>query len=137
MSNMHKFFICKKCGNLVNIELDKHVPLVCCGEKMHELVPNTIEASTEKHIPIVKVESDSIIVKVGSEAHPMEVSHFIQFIYIVTKKGTQKKLLDPVGDSPKVTFSLINDSLIDVYAYCNLHGLWKADVSKWLINPTR
>ena len=122
---MQKFFICKHCKNLLGL-IDNHgVPLVCCGEKMAELHPNTVEASAEKHIPIVKRTGSCITVDVGSVLHPMAPEHNIQFIYLETGKGGQRK--NPVGE-PKAVFEIVDDEPIAVYEYCNLHGLWKADI---------
>ncbi len=122
-----KFFICKHCGNMVGIIENKGVPLVCCGEPMAELVANTVEAATEKHIPVVEKTNSGITVSVGSVAHPMEEQHNIGFVYVATTKGGQRKCLKP-GEAPKVSFSFVDDEPVAVFAYCNLHGLWKADV---------
>ncbi|MCL2135188.1 MAG: desulfoferrodoxin [Candidatus Bathyarchaeota archaeon] len=119
-----KFFICKHCGNLVELIDDKGVSLVCCGEKMSELIPNTVDASMEKHLPVVVVSDDRLHVEVGSVLHPMQEEHYIPFVYVETEHGGQRKYLKP-GEEPKLTFSFSNDKAIAVYAYCNLHGLWK------------
>ena len=121
-----KFYICKKCGNLIGFVDNQGVPVVCCGQKMDELVPNTVDAATEKHIPDVSVDKDSVIVKVGTDPHPMLEEHHISFVYLQTKQGGQRKKLD-IGSKPEVQFKLVDDILISVYAYCNLHGLWKKD----------
>ena len=119
-----KFFICKHCGNLVGMIFDSGAPLTCCGEKMTELVPNTVDAAQEKHVPVVTIEGDTVTVKVGSVAHPMLPEHYIQWIYIHTEQGGQRKALKP-GDKPEATFLLAEgDKLIATYEYCNLHGLW-------------
>ena len=122
-----KFYICKHCGNLVTLMNDAGVPLVCCGEKMHELVPNTVEASGEKHVPVVKVENNVVKVNVGAVDHPMLDEHFIEWVYVETEKGGQHKYLKP-GSAPEVVFHLGDDKAVAVYAYCNLHGLWKTEV---------
>ena len=127
MSGKHKFFVCKHCGNMVGLIDNKGVPLTCCGEKMTELVPNTVEASNEKHLPDVTVSRDSISVQVGSVPHPMEEAHHITFVYVESENGGQRKNLK-VGKEPKVSFSFINDKPTATYAYCNLHGLWKAEI---------
>ena len=127
MSEKQKFFICGTCGNLLGLILDKGVPMVCCGQKMTELVPNTVEASTEKHLPAVTVSGDSISVQVGSVPHPMEEAHHISFVYVETQRGGQRKCLK-TGEEPKVAFSFSDDKPAAVYAYCNLHGLWKTDI---------
>ena len=127
MCRTQKFFVCKHCGNMVGLINDKGVPLVCCGEDMTELVPNTVEASTEKHLPAVKVSGDSIDVQIGSTPHPMENEHHIAFVYVETENGGQRKCLK-VGEEPKLGFSFMNDKPIAVYAYCNLHGIWKTEI---------
>ena len=122
-----KFYICRHCGNLVGMINDAGVPMVCCGEKMEALVPNTVEASNEKHLPVVQVEDGAINVKVGAVDHPMAAEHYIEWIYVQTENGGQRKALKP-GDEPNVTFSLGSDKAVAVYAYCNLHGLWMTEV---------
>ena len=125
--NNQKFFICKHCGNLIGL-IDNHgVPMVCCGDKMTELKPNTVEASVEKHLPAVTVSKNTITVKVGSVLHPMTAEHNITFVYVETELGGQRKCLK-IGAEPKLSFSFSNDKPIAVYAYCNLHGLWKTEI---------
>ena len=127
MANNHRFFKCDHCGNLTGLIENKGVPLVCCGQNMTELVPNTVEASTEKHIPAVTTAADSIGVQVGSVPHPMEEGHHISFVYVQTENGGQRKCL-AVGAEPKCDFSFAGDKPVAVYAYCNLHGLWESGV---------
>lgn len=125
MRDEQKFYKCEQCGNLIGLINNAGVPLTCCDEKMKELIPNTTEAAVEKHIPVVTVEGNQVTVEIGSIAHPMTKEHYITFVYIQTKKGGQRKELNP-GDEPKVTFMLTeDDELVSAYAYCNLHGLWK------------
>ncbi len=128
MSNTtQKFYICKHCGNIVGLINNAGVPLVCCGEKMTELVPNTSEGAFEKHLPVVEVVDGKVTVKIGSVPHPMVSEHFIEWVYIQTKQGGQRKILTP-GSAPKVSFILTDDDeLISAFAYCNIHGLWKTD----------
>lgn len=121
-----KFFICPHCGNIIAMVKDCGVPVVCCGQKMEELVPGTIEASHEKHIPVYTVNDNVVSVKVGSVEHPMLPEHHIEWISLQTKAGNQRKLLEP-GKAPEVCFRICDgDEVEAVYAYCNLHGLWKA-----------
>ena len=122
-----KFYLCSHCGNMAVLVIESGAPLVCCGDKMTELVPNTVEASVEKHVPAVTVSGDTVSVQVGSVAHPMEEAHHISFVYVVTESGSQCKCLE-VGKAPSVTFNVAGDKAVAVYAHCNLHGLWKADV---------
>jgi len=128
MGGNQKFFICKHCGNLTGLIKNKGVPIMCCGEKMSELVPNTVEASAEKHLPIaIDVMADSISVQVGSALHPMEEAHHIAFVFVETERGGQRKCLKP-GEEPKLDFCFSNDKPVAVYAYCNLHGLWMTEL---------
>ena len=127
MSKEVKFYICKHCGNIVGLIHNAGVPLVCCGEKMSELVPNTTEAATEKHLPVVEMDGNIVKVSVGSVEHPSTEEHYIAWVYLETAHGGQRKAIKP-GDKPEVSFALQDDELIAVYAYCNLHGLWVAEV---------
>lgn len=123
---MIKFLKCNHCGNVVTYLVDKGVPLVCCGEKMTELVPNTTDAAGEKHVPVVKKEGNIVTVTVGSVEHPMLDEHYIMFIVLETKKGYQKADLKP-QDKPVASFVLAeDDEVVAAYEYCNLHGLWKS-----------
>ena len=119
-----KFFICKKCGNIVGMIVDSKMPLTCCGQEMQELVPNTVDAAKEKHVPEVCIDGNMVHVHVGSTEHPMTPEHYIQWVYLQTNKGGQRKILDP-GDKPQLIFALTPDDFpVAAYAYCNLHGLW-------------
>ncbi len=123
-----KFFICKHCGNIAGMVIDAEVPMTCCGEKMAELVPNTVDAAQEKHVPVVAVEGNLVTVKIGEVAHPMLSEHFINWVYLETEKGGQRKILNP-GEAPEVTFALTaDDKAVAAYEYCNLHGLWKKEL---------
>ena len=102
--------------------------IFCNGEKMKNLVANTTDAAQEKHVPEVKIDGKKIFVKVGSVVHPMTAEHLIQWIYLQTKKGGQYRHLT-AEDKPEANFIVADDDEpIAVYEYCNLHGLWKADI---------
>ncbi|GJN65498.1 MAG TPA: desulfoferrodoxin [Candidatus Faecalibacterium intestinipullorum] len=120
---MTKFFICRHCGNLVEAVHNSGVPMMCCGEKMQALEPNTVEASGEKHLPVAKYENGVLTVNVGSVDHPMVEEHLIQWIYVETENGGLRKDLK-AGDKPAAVFHLGEEKPVAVYAYCNLHGLW-------------
>ena len=121
-----KFYICQHCGNIVAMVKDSGVPVMCCGQKMTEIVPGTTDASLEKHVPVYTVEGNKVFVTVGATAHPMLPEHYIEWVSLQTKFGNQRKALHP-GDEPKVCFALCDgDEVEAVYAYCNLHSLWKA-----------
>lgn len=122
-----KFYLCKKCGNIAALVHEGGGQLSCCGEPMTEIVPNSTEAAGEKHIPVVKIEGNEVLVKVGSAAHPMEEAHHIEWIMIETKMGRQRKTLC-AGDVPAAEFAMVDgDEFKAAYAYCNLHGLWKSE----------
>ena len=122
-----KFAICRHCGNQIELIHDTSVPVICCGEPMDVLTPNTVEASGEKHLPVVSVEDGVVTVNVGAVDHPMVDVHYIEWIYLQTENGGFRKDLKP-EDAPHVTFHLGDDKPIAVYAYCNLHGLWMTKV---------
>ena len=118
-----KFYICEHCGNLVTTIHNAGVPLVCCGEKMKELLPNTVEASGEKHLPVAELSGSTLTVMVGAVEHPMVDVHHIQWLFVETENGGQLRYLAP-GQAPKAVFELGTEKPVAVYAYCNLHGLW-------------
>lgn len=121
-----KFYLCKHCGNIVAKVKDSGVPIVCCGEAMSEILPNTTDGAAEKHVPVFAVEGNTVRVTVGSVAHPATEAHHIEWIALETTSGNQRKALDPLGN-PEACFAMCDgDKVVAVYAYCNLHGLWKA-----------
>jgi superoxide reductase len=123
-----KFHKCAHCGNVVGLVVPVGVPLMCCGQRMAALVPNSTDAAGGKHIPAVTVTGDKISVKIGEQEHPMLPDHRIEFIYLQTEQGGQRKS-QKVGSKPEAEFALAGgDKIIAVYEYCNLHGLWKTDL---------
>lgn len=121
-----RFFKCNHCGNVIEKVVDKGVPVVCCGERMQELIPNTVDASGEKHVPVVtQLDENRIKVEVGSVAHPMLEEHHIAFIYVETERGGIRVNLT---DKPEAVVYLGDERPIAVYEYCNLHGLWKTEL---------
>ncbi len=128
MSKEQKFYLCQHCGNLVELIYNSGAPLTCCGDKMTELVPNTTDASTEKHVPQVTIQDNSVKVNIGSVDHPMTEEHYICWIYLKTNQGAHRKNLEP-WMVPSVTFALSEgEKAITAYDYCNLHGLWAAEI---------
>ena len=120
-----KFYRCSHCGQIIAIVKETGVPVICCGEPMVEIIPGEVDAAKEKHVPIYVKEGSKVTVSVGDVAHPMQDDHYIQWISIQTKAGNQRKALKP-GDMPKTEFLIDeSDEIEAVYAYCNLHGLWK------------
>ena len=120
-----KFYICKHCGNIIAVVKSSGVPIVCCGERMSEIIPGTTDASVEKHVPVFEVKDNVVTVRVGSVDHPMIPEHYIEWIALQTNFGNQRKALKPGGE-PEARFALIEGEKVEaVYAYCNLHSLWK------------
>ncbi|MBO7278085.1 MAG: desulfoferrodoxin [Bacteroidales bacterium] len=121
-----KFYKCRHCGNIFQKIVDSKVPVVCCGEPMEELIPNTVDASTEKHVPVVtRLDECTIKVEIGSTPHPMTEEHHICFIYVETENGGIRIHLK---DKPEAVICTCNSKPIAVYEYCNLHGLWKTEL---------
>ena len=121
-----KFYRCPVCGQIVAIVKKTGAPVVCCGKPMEEMIPGSVDASVEKHVPVIERDGGKVVVTVGSVAHPMAEEHYIEWIALKTKKGNQRKALKP-GDEPKVCFRICEgDEVEAAFAYCNLHGLWKA-----------
>ena len=120
-----KFLICKHCGNIVAMIRDHGVSISCCGEEMQELIPDSIEASGEKHIPVYKVDENTVHVTVGATQHPMTPEHYIEWVCLETAQGIQYAHLDP-DDKPRAKFSVCDgDEIRAVYAFCNQHDLWR------------
>lgn len=125
-TNKNEVNICKKCGSVVEAVKSAGGTLSCCGEHMHKLEENTVEASKEKHIPVIEKIEGGYKVVVGSVAHPMEDKHWIEWIELVAEDedAIYRKNLKP-GDKPEAIFYTKAEK---VYAreHCNLHGHWKA-----------
>ena len=121
-----KFYRCRHCGNVIVKFVDSTVPVVCCGEKMEELTPNTSDGSGEKHVPFVTRLNDCRIkVQVGSVAHPMLPEHHISFIYVENDNGGIR--ID-LKDKPEAEICTCSGKPVAVYEYCNIHGLWKTEL---------
>jgi len=121
-----KFYECTFCGNVVQKVVDSEVPVVCCGQEMNEIIPGTVDASVEKHIPHVTwLDEKTLKVQIGSVAHPMLKEHHIMFIYVETENGG---IHVDLTDKPEAVIALGDEKPVAVYEYCNLHGLWKTDL---------
>ncbi len=119
-----KFYKCEHCGNIIAYVNESGVNVVCCGNPMKEIKANTTDASTEKHVPTYTQNGNIVTVNVGSVEHPMTAEHYIEWIAITTTYGNQRKKLSP-NQTPSVTFALLDgEEINNIYAYCNLHGLW-------------
>ena len=120
-----KYYVCGHCGNIVEKVVDKGVPVMCCGQKMTEMAPGSVDAAVEKHVPVVEQDGNKVTVKIGEVEHPMAEEHYIGFIAIETEQGVQRKDLR-AGQKPEAVFVLAEgDKSVAAYAWCNLHGLWK------------
>ena len=120
-----KFLKCKTCGVIVGVIQEPTDGVPFCGGDLEELIPNTTDAAGEKHVPVIDIDGSKVTVTVGEVEHPMVQEHYIEWILLSTDKGNQRKCLKP-GDEPKACFALCDDEKIEaVYAYCNLHSLWK------------
>ena len=119
-----KFYYCKHCKNIITFVKEVNPNIVCCNEKMVELVPGSVDAAHEKHIPVVDINENKVTVCIGSVEHPMQVEHYIEWIILETTKGVYRKNLNP-GEKPEATFVLEEgERVVSTYEYCNLHGLW-------------
>lgn len=119
-----EFYRCSTCGNIVALLKSGGGTLTCCGQAMTKLIANSTDAAAEKHVPVVEKKDAGISVTVGSTLHPMQAEHYIEWIALETAEGVQIKYLKP-GDAPKAAFPTAESGT--AYAYCNLHGLWKAE----------
>lgn len=119
-----KFFKCKHCGQIIAVVKETMVPIICCGEKMEEIIPGVSDGAFEKHVPVVSIDGDTVTVRVGEIDHPMVDVHYIEWIALETKTGNQRKKLNP-SDHPQAVFKMVEgDEVVCAYAYCNLHGLY-------------
>jgi len=125
MTEMMQIYKCDICGNIVEILHTGKGELVCCGQPMVHKVVNTVDASREKHVPVIEVLGDSVKVSVGSVLHPMEEKHYIEWIELIVDGKSFRKFLKP-GELPVAEFCAPGGSKIEAREYCNLHGAWNA-----------
>lgn len=123
---LNEIWKCNVCGNLVEVLFVGGKSLVCCGEDMVLLEGNTVDASVEKHVPVVTATEGGIHVAVGSVPHPMLEAHYITLIEVLTKTGLVLRQDLKPGDAPEASFTVNIDDVEVVREYCNLHGLWVA-----------
>ncbi len=124
MTSLRQVYKCAVCGNIVEVIHASDGTLVCCDQPMNLVTENTVEASLEKHIPVVEKTEEGILVKVGAVEHPMTAEHYIEWIELHTENKVYRKYLNP-GEKPEAVF-ILTEEVTAVRAYCNLHGLWKA-----------
>ena len=124
-----KLLKCPICGNVVEMVEDHGVPLMCCGKPMVEVKAGEVDAAVEKHVPVVKVEGDYLVATVGEVLHPMTPEHLISNIWLEFSDGSAMKVTLTPEDKPEARFNIAGKKgKATVYEYCNLHGLWKAEV---------
>lgn len=121
-----KFYVCEHCGNIVTFVKSSGVPVMCCGQKMTEIVPGTTDAAVEKHVPVVKAEGAQVTVTVGAVEHPMLPEHYIPLIAAVTEDTVVMKFPKP-GDKPELRTFQYGEGKLTAYELCNLHGFWKGE----------
>ncbi|MBU3182356.1 desulfoferrodoxin [Clostridium psychrophilum] len=124
MTEIKEIYKCGICGNIVEVVHASGGILVCCGQPMTLQVENTVDAAKEKHVPVVEAVEGGVLVKVGAVEHPMVDAHYIEWIEIQTENKVYRKYLKP-GDKPEALF-ILDEKVLTVREYCNLHGLWKA-----------
>lgn len=124
ITKQNEIYRCNICGNIVEVLYTGGGTLVCCGQPMELLKENTVDASLEKHVPVIEKTKSGIKVKVGSVPHPMEETHYIEWIQVLADGRSYRKFLKP-GDKPEAEFE-IKAKVIQAREYCNLHGLWKS-----------
>jgi len=124
MTEKYEIYKCDICGNIVEIVHDGRGTLVCCGQPMTKMVPKTTEAGTEKHLPVVEPDGQGVLIKIGSVPHPMEEAHYIEWVEVFRKDGKVIRIPLKPGDKPEVHFGHPIEDILEVRAYCNVHGLW-------------
>jgi superoxide reductase len=124
MAKKLEIYKCEHCGNIVEVVHAGGGQLVCCGEAMKLITENTVDASKEKHVPVIAKVDGGYKVTVGSVAHPMEEKHYIEWIELIADNQAYRKFLQP-GDAPEAVFK-IDATQVSAREYCNIHGLWKA-----------
>lgn len=124
MTQQKQIYKCNICGNIVEVLHTGAGELVCCDQAMELLKEKNQDEGLEKHVPVVEKTDKGILVKIGSIPHPMEESHYIEWIEITIKGRNCRRFLKP-GDKPEVEFNVSAED-IQVRVYCNLHGLWKS-----------
>lgn len=125
MTRRTEIYKCDICGNIVEVLHAGAGELVCCGAPMRNVLANTVDASKEKHVPVVEKSGAGVKVSVGSVPHPMEEKHYIEWIEVHSNGKILRQYLKP-GDAPAALFEALQAAPLTAFEYCNLHGLWKA-----------
>lgn len=124
MAKLNDVYKCTLCGNIVEVLHGGAGALVCCNQPMVLMTGNTVDASKEKHVPVIEIGATAITVKIGSVPHPMETAHYIEWIELIADGKIYRQQLQP-GQAPEATFPVIAKQ-VTAREYCNLHGLWLA-----------
>jgi superoxide reductase len=125
MAKVLEIYKCDICGNIVELFISGGGPLACCGAPMQLRDENTVDASKEKHVPVIEKGDGKVTVKVGAVPHPMEEAHYIQWIEVIDDGRISRQMLKP-GEAPEATFCVKSGKVV-AREYCNLHGHWKAE----------
>lgn len=125
MASVLEIYKCELCGNIVEVMHEGAGELVCCGEPMKLMAENTVDASKEKHVPVIERGDGTIKVKVGSVPHPMEEKHYIEWVEIIADGKAYRQFLKP-GEAPEAVFN-VSAKQVTAREYCNLHLLWKSE----------
>ncbi len=126
MAQRLEVYRCNVCGNIVMVMHGGKGELVCCNQPMELLKEGSVDAAKEKHVPIIEKIDGGYKVKVGSVAHPMEDKHYIEWVELQGDGKSYVQFLNP-GDTPEAVFKLEAKEVV-AREYCNLHGLWKANL---------
>ena len=124
MTKLNQVYICEVCGNIIEMLHTGEGELVCCGQNMVLQAENTVDASKEKHVPVIEKIKGGVLVKVGSVEHPMIDTHYIEWIEVLTDKKVYRKNLKP-GDKPQAEF-MLDEEVLYAREYCNIHRLWRS-----------
>ena len=123
MAKKLDIYVCEVCGHIIEVLHEGKGQLVCCNQPMKHAVENTVDAAKEKHVPVIEQSGNTVTVKIGSVAHPMEEKHYIEWVELIVDGKAFRQFFSP-GDAPEATFEVSGGS-ISAREYCNLHGLWK------------
>ena len=124
MAERFEIYKCEVCGHIVEVLHAGAGQFVCCNQPMTALKENTVDASLEKHVPVIEATAEGFRVKVGAVAHPMEEKHYIEWIELIADGKAYRQFLVP-GAAPEAFFAVKADK-VTAREYCNVHGLWKA-----------
>ena len=129
MTQKYEVYRCEVCGNIVEVNHEGSGTLVCCGQPMTLMAAKSSDAGNEKHLPVVEKAEHGTSIKIGSVLHPMEEKHYIEWIEVFMKSGKVMRIPLHPGDQPEVHIGHSIEDLLEVRAYCNIHGLWSTKLA--------